>query len=112
MTESITPLAPGTGATPAPAKPRPRLAALDGLRFLAAMAVLAYHYVAVNHHAWGPRTDVSFPNLQPLVAYGSFGVQLFFVISGFVILMSAWGRDVRSFTASRVGRLFPAYWFS
>ena len=76
------------------------------------MAVLAYHYVAVNHSAWGARTEDSFPNLQPVAAFGSFGVQLFFVISGFVILMSAWGRDVRSFAASRVGRLFPAYWLS
>ena len=91
---------------------RPRLAGLDGLRFLAAMAVLAYHYFAVNHEAWGERTTDSFPNLQPVLAYGSFGVQLFFVISGFVILLSAWGRDVRAFTASRVGRLFPAYWLS
>ncbi|MGF0117207.1 acyltransferase family protein [Promicromonospora sp. Marseille-Q5078] len=111
MTESTTPPAPSPRRV-APAAGRPRLAALDGLRFLAAMAVLAYHYVAVNHSAWGARTEDSFPNLQPVAAFGSFGVQLFFVISGFVILMSAWGRDVRSFAASRVGRLFPAYWLS
>lgn len=95
-----------------PEKARPRLAALDALRFLAAMCVLAYHYFAVNHEAWGRPTADSFPNLQPVVAFGSFGVQLFFVISGFVILMSAWGRGLRAFTASRVGRLFPAYWLS
>ena len=111
MTESTTPPAPSPRRV-APAAGRPRLAALDGLRFLAAMAVLAYHYVAVNHSAWGAPTEDSFPNLQPVAAFGSFGVQLFFVISGFVILMSAWGRDVRSFAASRVGRLFPAYWLS
>ena len=38
------------------------------------------------------------------------GVPFFFVISGFVVLMTAWGRDVPHFVASRVGRLFPAYW--
>ncbi|MFE6970665.1 acyltransferase family protein [Isoptericola sp. NPDC057653] len=112
MTESTTPPAPSTRRVAPPVSGRPRLAALDGLRFLAAMAVVAYHYVAVNHSAWGARTEDSFPHLQPIAVFGSFGVQLFFVISGFVILMSAWGRDVRSFTASRVGRLFPAYWFS
>ncbi|MCK9793232.1 acyltransferase [Isoptericola sp. 4D.3] len=111
MTESMPPPLPSPRRV-APEAGRPRLAALDGLRFLAAMAVLAYHYVAVNHSAWGAPTDESFPHLQPVVAFGSFGVQLFFVISGFVILMSAWGRNVTSFTASRVGRLFPAYWFS
>jgi len=111
-TESTVTAGPRPGPSSTPASGRPRLAALDGLRFVAAMAVLAYHYVAVNHSAWGARTEDSFPNLQPVAAFGSFGVQLFFVISGFVILMSAWGRDVRAFTASRVGRLFPAYWLS
>ncbi|MFD6135525.1 acyltransferase family protein [Isoptericola sp. NPDC060257] len=112
MTESTTPPALEPGRAAAPAAGRPRLAALDGMRFVAAMAVLAYHYLAVNHSAWGPRTDEAFPNLQPVAVFGSFGVQLFFVVSGFVILMSAWGRGVRSFAASRVGRLFPAYWLS
>jgi peptidoglycan/LPS O-acetylase OafA/YrhL len=88
----------------------PRLAALDGLRFAAAAAVLVYHFVAVNHHAWGERTSDALPAAQGVAAYGSFGVQLFFVVSGYVILMTAWGRDVRGFVASRAGRLFPAYW--
>lgn len=91
---------------------KPRLAVLDGLRFAAASAVLVYHFVAVNHHAWGERTSESLPGVQGVTAYGSFGVQLFFVVSGFVILMTAWGRDVRAFVASRAGRLFPAYWAS
>jgi peptidoglycan/LPS O-acetylase OafA/YrhL len=34
------------------------------------------------------------------------------VISGFVILMSSWGKDVPAFAASRIGRLYPAYWVS
>ena len=88
----------------------PRLVALDGLRFAAAAAVLLYHFVAVNHHAWRGRTDDVMPGVQQVAAFGSFGVQLFFVISGYVILMTAWNRDVRGFVASRVGRLFPAYW--
>ncbi len=90
--------------------PKPRLAALDGLRFAAAGAVLLYHFVAVNHHAWGARTSDALPGAQGVAAYGSFGVQLFFVVSGYVILMTAWGRDVQGFVASRAGRLFPAYW--
>jgi peptidoglycan/LPS O-acetylase OafA/YrhL len=42
--------------------------------------------------------------------YTSLGPELFFVISGFVILMTAWGRTVPDVIGSRVGRLFPAYW--
>ena len=88
----------------------PRLAVLDGLRFAAAAAVLVYHFVAVNHHAWGARTSTSLPDAQAVTAYGSFGVQLFFVVSGFVILMTAWGRAVRRYVASRPGPRVPADW--
>ena len=35
---------------------------------------------------------------------------MFFVISGFVICMSGWGRPLQSFFASRASRLLPAYW--
>ncbi|NXY98361.1 acyltransferase [Streptomyces sp. BR123] len=43
-------------------------------------------------------------------AYGWLGVELFFIVSGFVICMSAWGRTTGEFAVSRVSRLFPAYW--
>jgi peptidoglycan/LPS O-acetylase OafA/YrhL len=43
---------------------------------------------------------------------GILGVELFFVISGFVILMTVWGRGIGGFARSRVVRLFPAYWVS
>ncbi|MEU8348981.1 acyltransferase, partial [Streptomyces sp. NPDC048845] len=51
-----------------------------------------------------------FPTASQYFSYGNLGVQIFFVISGFVICMSGWGRPLRSFFASRVSRLFPAYW--
>lgn len=83
---------------------------LDGLRFLAALAVMMYHFTARSHTSWGAEPVDVFPGLSDLTAWGAFGVDLFFVISGFVILMTAWGRDVRSYATSRVTRLFPAYW--
>jgi peptidoglycan/LPS O-acetylase OafA/YrhL len=42
--------------------------------------------------------------------YGNLGVEIFFVISGFVICMSCWGRTLGDFFRSRVTRLYPAYW--
>ena len=39
--------------------------------------------------------------------YGSLGPELFFVISGFVILMTAWGRPTAQVVASRVGAALP-----
>lgn len=88
---------------------RPRLEALDGLRFLAALAVVAYHFTAMDRVWWRPAATV-FPD-QPF-AYGWLGVHLFFLISGFVICMSAWDRTVGEFLISRVVRLYPAYWLS
>ncbi|MET7800470.1 acyltransferase family protein, partial [Streptomyces decoyicus] len=60
--------------------------------------------------AWGGSPAHQFPTAAPLFAYGCLGVQIFFVISGFVICLSGWGRTLRAFIASRVSRLYPAYW--
>ncbi|WP_406838607.1 acyltransferase family protein [Streptomyces sp. AHU1] len=102
-----------------PPAPRPavrrenRLRALDGLRLVAALMVAGYHYGGRDGEvvqAWGSSPKHQFPTLHHLFAYGCLGVQVFFVISGFVICMSGWGRPLRSFFASRASRLLPAYW--
>ncbi|MGW5868029.1 acyltransferase family protein [Streptomyces sp. NPDC055239] len=92
---------------------RPRLRALDGLRLIAALMVAAYHYGGRDGEiteAWGSSPQLQFPSAHSWFAYGCLGVQIFFVISGFVICMSGWGRPLRAFFASRVSRLFPSYW--
>ena len=88
----------------------PRLAMLDGLRFVAALAVLSYHFTGLRTQFWGVPTNEAFPRAHVVGTYGYLGVELFFFISGFVILMTAWGRPLSAFAASRVARLFPAYW--
>jgi peptidoglycan/LPS O-acetylase OafA/YrhL len=89
-----------------------RLVAMDGLRFAAAAAVLLYHFTATSTVTsyWGADPVQAFPLLNEVTRYGWLGVELFFMISGFVILLSADGRGIAGFVASRVGRLFPAYW--
>ncbi|WP_229924610.1 acyltransferase family protein [Streptomyces sulfonofaciens] len=90
-----------------------RLRALDGLRLVAALMVALYHYGGRDGdvtNAWGRSPQHQFPTLHGWFAYGCLGVQIFFVISGFVICMSGWGRPLRSFFASRASRLMPAYW--
>lgn len=92
----------------------PRLRAMDALRLLAAAAaaVMMFHFTARDHSRWGEDVLPSqvFPMLSDVTRYGYAGVHLFFVISGFVILMSMWGRSVPQFLASRASRLYPAYW--
>lgn len=88
----------------------PRLALLDFLRFAAALAVLLYHFTARSSVAWPHAVTEVFPELHRWTKYGYLGVEVFFFISGFVILMTAWGRDLPGYVASRIARLFPAYW--
>ncbi|MCX4969245.1 acyltransferase [Streptomyces sp. NBC_00654] len=98
-----------------PRTPAPRLYALDALRVVAALAVLAFHFAGIDKATavnWGESPRELFPWLFPFAKYGSYGVQLFFIISGFVICLSAWGRTPGQFVRARFLRLFPAYWFS
>lgn len=101
---------------------RSRLAALDGLRLLAATMVVFYHYIGVSNAkigqrghrevlAWGTADHHLFPHfLHQAATFGWTGVELFFMISGFVICMSGWGRRPADFFVSRVVRIVPAYW--
>ncbi|KNB53130.1 acyltransferase family protein [Streptomyces caatingaensis] len=90
-----------------------RLAAVDGLRLLAAVAVAAYHYLGTpTPRFWGEDYDLprAAPLLHAISGYGWLGVEAFFLISGFVICMSCWGRTPAQFAVSRIARLFPLYW--
>jgi len=111
MLQKVAPMLPSHPAPFASGPVRPRLLLLDCLRLAAALGVVAYHYTAVfGNLFWGVPSREVFPKLSTVTAYGAMGVQLFFIISGFVILMSAHGRSVGQFAASRISRLFPAYW--
>ncbi|GGJ20908.1 acyltransferase family protein [Streptomyces brasiliensis] len=98
---------------PAPSRRGGRLLALDGMRLVAALMVCLYHYAGRGgtvSASWGQSPDRIFPVLPSVAMYGCLGVQFFFVISGFVICMSSWGRTLGDFFRSRVARLYPAYW--
>jgi peptidoglycan/LPS O-acetylase OafA/YrhL len=71
------------------------------LRGLACISVLAFHFLSR-----GPQTHtmpgVAFPLVEVAARYGYLGVHLFFVISGFVILMSAQAATARKGSVSAV----------
>jgi len=93
-----------------PRQRAPRLFALDGLRLVCALAVAGYHF----GDSWrldGVHPPAYFlPDAAPVLIYGFLGVEVFFLISGFVIMVNGWGRTVREFAASRAARLYPAFW--
>lgn len=82
---------------------------IDLLRFLAALSVVFYHYTFRGFSA-DSMSPLAFPELGAVFRYGYLGVNLFFIISGFVILLTAMNRDAGGFVESRAVRLFPAYW--
>ncbi len=98
-----------TSVTVRAARPS-RLYSLDGLRFVAAIGVLLYHFTARWSTVWGEEPVERFGVLGHVTTYFALAPELFFVISGFVILWTAWGRTVPAVVASRVARLYPSYW--
>jgi len=88
---------------------RPRFHELDLLRGAACAMVLGFHFLHRGQRShW--LTDLAPAWLSGIARYGNLGVHLFFILSGFVIFMSAEGATVRQFAASRAARLYPAFW--
>ncbi len=82
---------------------RHRIDLLDSFRFLAVMSVLLYHFT----YRW--KSEIPGRNYYgDLFRYGFLGVQLFFVISGFVISYTLENTaSLASFFKNRLIRLFP-----
>ncbi|MFI5894444.1 acyltransferase family protein [Actinoplanes sp. NPDC051513] len=90
-----------------------RIGALDGLRVVAALMVALYSYVSRPQDivaVWGVPSATIFPYLHGFTKYGWLGIDLFFLVSGFVICLSSTGKDPAAFFRSRAIRLFPAFW--
>ena len=98
------------------AMPRQRYAHLDGLRAVAALAVVVEHMfgdlLRQAPAATGPMNALARSLIENL-SLGRFGVALFFLISGFVVPFSIEGeRPIRHFAISRLFRLYPAFWLA
>ncbi|MFE7979393.1 acyltransferase family protein [Streptomyces shenzhenensis] len=95
-----------------------RLYVVDGIRLVAALMVVLHHYAGTKrvdqpgNAIWDRPVSDLMPTVFRVASFGWIGVEIFFVISGFVICMSCWGRTPRQFFVSRVIRLYPAYWFA
>jgi peptidoglycan/LPS O-acetylase OafA/YrhL len=87
---------------------------IDGLRGIAAIIVVFYHLygnLKQQVSSWLPSI------LDTLLSHGNIGVQIFFVISGFVIAYSVGDKQINlryigRFALRRSIRLDPPYWLS
>lgn len=83
---------------------------IDILRFFAAFGVMTMHYL-IRGFPNDTYSSVSFGDIALVTKYNYLAVNLFFMISGFVILMSAQHSSPKRFIQSRFLRLYPAFWF-
>jgi peptidoglycan/LPS O-acetylase OafA/YrhL len=85
-----------------------RILAIDGLRGIAAVWVMVYHFTANYDHTFGPHIGVGWS-----IPAGGYAVLLFFMISGYVILMTSdRAKSATDFAFARFARLYPVYWAS
>jgi peptidoglycan/LPS O-acetylase OafA/YrhL len=85
---------------------------LDGVRGVAILMVMALHFVCSQVVQAQGKLELW---AQRLTAYGGWGVDLFFVLSGFLITGILWDargsqRYFRTFYARRTLRIFPLYY--
>ncbi len=83
---------------------------LDILRVVACLAVVLYHYT-FRGAAQDGMTTFSLEEIHCVTKYGYLGVELFFVISGFVISYSAENRSAGAFLVARATRIYPGFLF-
>ena len=93
-----------------------RLQPIDGLRGIAVLLVMQYHYWGLPFELFvGPSTLRIDQFVADVMKFGWIGVDLFFVLSGFLItgiLLDVKGRGgyFRSFYARRALRILPPYY--
>lgn len=96
---------------------RPHLLPLTSIRFLAALWVVVYHQ-AIGPGLLNRELDATPKFLQNLVEVGFLGVNLFFVLSGFILTYTYFGPAEkgelrkRDFLIARLARIGPLYYIA
>lgn len=96
------------------------IAAMDGLRGLSVLWIVLFHYSVLRDAAADPWAAAlrDTPGIASFVAHGPYAVDLFFLISGFLLTLPWIARahhgapapDTRRFYVRRIRRIVPAYY--
>lgn len=87
-----------------------KISSLQAARGLAALAVITFHSLFINAKYVSDATW-----LPDIFMFGQTGVDLFFVISGFVMVLASANKfgalnEVFNFLKGRIIRIYPVYW--
>lgn len=91
---------------------RPQILSLTGLRGVAAVWVMLMHFREIT-----PTRVWEYPVLDPLIANGAYGVDVFFVLSGFILCHvyadlfrnGVQIETARQFLSNRFSRIYPVH---
>ena len=87
-----------------------RLRGFDALRGIAALLVFIFHFYGLNAMSG---VDLGGLDLTPFFDAGFVGLNVFFVLSGFLIFMSIYKHGVnKEYFLRRIFRIAPIYYFS
>lgn len=84
---------------------------IQALRGIAVLAIVFFHLLDIEQKYGGGASIL--PNIMQ---FGMFGVDLFFIISGFIMVTVTRGKfqnlsHTLNFLAHRITRIYPPYWF-
>ena len=86
-----------------------RFPLLDLARIVAALGVVFFHWCFLFGVEDASTRYRPWPEFSAWSKYGHLGVQLFFMISGFLVLQSAHSKSTVTFLRARAIRLYPAF---
>ena len=92
---------------------KPMLRNVQALRAVAALAVVCFHLGVTR--GFEDRYLAGAPLIRGFANFGGFGVDLFFVISGFIMTVTAWNGfakpgAAKRFALRRAARIYPPLW--
>ena len=83
----------------------------DIMRIVGILSIVLYHYT-FRGYAADNMSGLQFPVLGSIFKYGGWGIYIFFILSGYTIVLSAYNKKFSTFIFARITRLYPSFWAS
>lgn len=84
---------------------------LDILRIVGAISIVLFHYT-FRGYAADDMSQLFFPVLGKIFKYGYLGIYIFFILSGYTIILSSYKKNFSDFVYARIFRLYPSFWIA